>query len=175
MSLCRRLQYSLLVGIVLVDYEQRRNLRKAVSTMQQQGRILDRIQGRQSAKVDSAAIYAAILPLRLMIAPPLYLARKAWVLGRLMLDSIFTTPLPYYGSGSCVVDGGTLSVLHGERRGERAIYYMGLIDFLQPWTKRKVVERFLKGVVGYDTKAVSAVTPEEYATRFLTYLDENVT
>ena len=36
-------------------------------------------------------------------------------------------------------------------------------------------ERFLKGLVGYDTKAVSAVTPEEYAARFLAFLDENIT
>lgn len=83
--------------------------------------------------------------------------------------------MPYYGSGSCVVDGGKLSVFHGERRGERAIYYMGLIDFLQPWTKRKVVERYLKGIIGYDTNAISSVTPEEYATRFLAYLDDNIT
>lgn len=169
------LQYSLLVGIVLVDYEQKRNYREAVLTMEEQGRILQRIQNDKHRKVDSAILYTISTPVRLMVAPPMYLARKVWSLGRRMLDSIFTSPLPYYGAGSCVVDGGKFSVFHGERNGERAIYYMGLIDFLQPWTKRKVVERYLKGLVGYDTKAISSVTPEEYATRFLDYFDTNVT
>jgi hypothetical protein len=93
---------------------------------------------------------------------------------QLALDSIFTTPLPYYGSGTCGVDGGKLSVFHGKRRGDRAVYYMGLIDFLQPWTTRKVIERRLKGLMGYDTNAISSVTPEEYAKRFLEYMDANM-
>jgi hypothetical protein len=158
-----------------VDNQQKRYLQQAVSTLQEQERIMDKIQAGRDQKLDSATLYRMTLPIRLLVAPPFYLARKAWALGRLTIDSIFTSPLPYYGSGSCVVDGGTLSVFHGERRGARAIYYMGLIDFLQPWTTRKVVERYFKGIVGYDTKAISAVTPEEYATRFLAYLDDNIT
>jgi Phosphatidylinositol-4-phosphate 5-Kinase len=158
-----------------VDCQHKRNLRQAVLTLDEQERILQKFQAGKDKKLDSATLYRMTLPIRLLVAPPLYLARKAWFLGRLTMDSIFTSPLPYYGSGSCVVDGGKFSVFHGERRGERAIYYMGLIDFLQPWTKRKVVERYLKGIIGYDTDAISSVTPEEYATRFLAYLDDNIT
>ncbi|OEU21559.1 SAICAR synthase-like protein, partial [Fragilariopsis cylindrus CCMP1102] len=90
------------------------------------------------------------------------------------VDTIVTYPMPYYGSGICGVDGGQFSVMHGKRKGHRAIYYMGLIDFLQPWSTRKVFERKLKGLAGYDTTAISAVTPEEYATRFLDFLDQNI-
>jgi hypothetical protein len=169
------IQYSLLVGIVHVDCQHNRDLRQAVSTLEHQERILKKIHAERNKKLDSTTLYKITLPLRLLVAPPFYLARKVWFLGRLTVDSIFTSPLPYYGAGSCVVDGGKLSVFHGERRGERAIYYMGLIDFLQPWTRRKVVERYLKGLLGYDTKAISSVTPEEYATRFLAYLDDNIT
>ena len=64
--------------------------------------------------------------------------------------------------------------MQGKRRGDRAMYYMGLIDFLQPWTARKVVEKNLKGLMGYDTKAISCVDPEEYANRFLEFLDANI-
>ena len=163
------------MGIVDVDNQ---DLRQALSTIQEQDRLFERIEGgngKKKKKLDAAALYRLTLPIRLLISPPIYVAKKVWGLGRLTLDSIFTTPLPYYGSGACVVDGGKLSVFHGQRKGDRAIYYMGLIDFLQPWTKRKVLERYLKGMIGYDTKAISSVTPEEYATRFLVYLDENIT
>jgi choline kinase len=52
---------------------------------------------------------------------------------------------------------------------------MGLIDFLQPWTTRKVIERQLKGLMGQDINAISCVTPEEYADRFLEFLDNHIT
>jgi len=41
-------------------------------------------------------------------------------------------------------------------------------------TTRKVMERKFKGLAGYDTNAISAVTPEEYATRFLEFLDKHI-
>jgi 1-phosphatidylinositol-4-phosphate 5-kinase len=170
---CNVMDYSLLVGIVHVDDQE---LRRALSTLEEQDRLFERIEGgNRKKKLDSAALYRLTLPIRLLASPPVYVAKKVWSLGRRTIDTIFTTPLPYYGSGACVVDGGKLSVFHGQRKGDRAIYYMGLIDFLQPWTKKKVLERFLKGLIGYDTNAVSVVTPEEYAARFLSYLDDNIT
>ena len=109
-----------------------------------------------------------------MLSPPLYVARKSWNTLQLTLKSIVTAPLPYYGSGQCGVYGGKLSVMHGKRKGDNAVYYLGLIDFLQPWTTRTVMEPKLKGLAGYDTNAVIAVTPEEYATRFLEFLDKHI-
>ena len=176
---CNVMDYSLLVGIVHMDDHHKNDIRNAITTMNQQDRIFDQIEynqqkRRHNNKLDHDVLYILSTPVRLILSPPTYLARKAWNLMRLTVDSIFTTPLPYYGSGTCGVDGGKLSVFHGKRRGDRAIYYMGLIDFLQPWTTRKVIERQLKGLIGYDTKAISSVTPEEYASRFLDYMDANI-
>ena len=114
-------------------------------------------------------------PVRLMLAPPLFFTRRLWHGLERTLSSVLTYPLPYYGSSACVVDGGALSVLHGTRYGKRAIYYLGLIDFLQPWTTRKVAEKQLKGFLGYDTKAISCVDPDEYASRFLAFIEAHVT
>jgi len=138
-----------------------------------------RTQPRNRRRPDAHQTCANLLrflttPLRLLASPPAYVARTSWKALRLTLDSIATAPMPYYGSGRCGVDGGKLSVLHGERKGDRAMYYLGLIDFLQPWTARKVLERRVKGWMGHDTDAISAVTPEEYAARFLKFLDEHV-
>ncbi|KAK1736531.1 phosphatidylinositol-4-phosphate 5-kinase [Skeletonema marinoi] len=46
-------------------------------------------------------------------------------------------PMPYYGAGSTKVDGGNLSSIRGTLMGKDVIYYMGVIDFLQPWTVKK--------------------------------------
>ena len=83
--------------------------------------------------------------------------------------------MPYYGAGVCGVDGGALSVIPGRRAGHRAVYYMGIIDFLQPWTWKKVMENEMKGLLGYNTKAISCVSPKDYAARFLDFIDAHVT
>ncbi|KAL3795348.1 hypothetical protein HJC23_009521 [Cyclotella cryptica] len=85
------------------------------------------------------------------------------------------SPMPYYGSGMTKVDGGCLSSLRGIRRGKQVTYYMGVIDFLQPWTMKKRLERDLKGLAGYDTRAISCVAPSDYAARFLNFIEEHVT
>ena len=97
-----------------------------------------------------------------------------WSASARIFSSIVTLPMPYYGSGKCGVDGGMQSVIYGYRRGDRSVYYLGLIDFLQPWTARKKMERKLKGVLGYDTNAISCNSPEEYASRFLEFLDAHI-
>jgi 1-phosphatidylinositol-4-phosphate 5-kinase len=172
---CKVMDYSLLVGIVHMDAHLRRDYDRAISTLKQQERILGKFERTEKKKkLDAAMLYALTTPIRLVLSPPIYVAKKALNLARLTLDSIFTTPLPYYGSGTCGVNGGKYSVFHGKRRGDRAIYYLGLIDFLQPWTTRKIVERKLKALLGYDTNAISAVTPEEYASRFLDFLEDNI-
>eukprot|EP00585_Thalassiosira_rotula_P008764 CAMPEP_0196138236 /NCGR_PEP_ID=MMETSP0910-20130528/5941_1 /TAXON_ID=49265 /ORGANISM="Thalassiosira rotula, Strain GSO102" /LENGTH=755 /DNA_ID=CAMNT_0041398815 /DNA_START=27 /DNA_END=2294 /DNA_ORIENTATION=+ len=84
-------------------------------------------------------------------------------------------PLPYYGAGTTKVDGGALSSMQGSRRGKQVMYYMGVIDFLQPWTVKKRLERDLKGLAGMDTSAISCVAPADYASRFLEFVDSHVT
>ena len=168
---CQVMDYSLLVGVVNMESHLKlnRSARKALEAIQEQDRLL-----AQSKRMDEQILHAIGTPFRLLIAPPIFLANSVWSLTQRTISSIVTLPLPYYGSGQCGVDGGVFSVMNGSRRGDRAVYYMGLIDFLQPWTTRKFLERNLKGLMGYDTKAVSCVTPEEYASRFLEYLDAHV-
>ncbi|KAL7527907.1 hypothetical protein ACHAWF_002354 [Thalassiosira exigua] len=85
-------------------------------------------------------------------------------------------PLPYHGARLTVVDGGPLSVIDGTRRGRRATYYLGIIDFLQPWTVAKRLERDLKGwTPGTDGSAVSCAAPGDYAERFLRFVEAHVT
>ena len=57
--------------------------------------------------------------------------------------------------------------------GNRAIYYFGLIDFLQPFNAKKVIEYRLKSVV-YEHGAFSCVPPQEYADRFLAFLEDHI-
>ena len=114
-------------------------------------------------------------PVRILLSPTYWMIKKIHDITRIsVLDTIVTYPMPYYGSDQCVIDGGKYSVLHGYRHDHRAVYYIGLIDFLQPWTTRKVIEQKLKGLAGYDTDAISAVPPDEYAKRFLLFLDQNI-
>jgi 1-phosphatidylinositol-4-phosphate 5-kinase len=168
---CQVMDYSLLVGVVNMDAHSTfdQSARKALEAIQEQGRLFS-----QSKRMDEKIVYALTTPVRTLIAPPLFMARQVLSFTQRTVSSIITLPLPYYGSGECGVDGGSLSVIHGTRRGDRAVYYMGLIDFLQPWTSRKYFERKLKGAMGYDTNAISCVTPEEYASRFLEFLDAHV-
>jgi 1-phosphatidylinositol-4-phosphate 5-kinase len=84
-------------------------------------------------------------------------------------------PMPYYGAEMTPVDGGALSSLRGTRKGKQVIYYLGVIDFLQPWTVKKRLERDLKGLAGYDKSAISCVAPTDYADRFLKFFDAHVT
>jgi len=183
---CQVMDYSLLVGVVNTDNVDAGRSGKTgaltpeiIESIQEQNKVLERLEGpdqnkHHRPKLDSALLHTLTTPVRLMLSPPVYVARKTWNTLQLTLDSIVTAPMPYYGSGQCGVYGGKLSVMHGKRKGDRAVYYLGLIDFLQPWTTRKVMERKFKGLAGYDTNAISAVTPEEYATRFLEFLDKHI-
>jgi len=84
-------------------------------------------------------------------------------------------PMPYFGAGTTKVDGGALSSLPGTRKGKQVMYYLGVIDFLQPWTAKKRLERDLKGLAGYDKSAISCVAPSDYADRFLKFVNCHVT
>ena len=85
------------------------------------------------------------------------------------------SPMPYFGAGTTKVDGGALSSLRGTRRGRHVMYYLGVIDFLQPWTVKKRLERDFKGLAGYDKSGISCVAPSDYAARFLKFINSHVT
>mmetsp|Transcript_11652 Transcript_11652/g.27384 ORF Transcript_11652/g.27384 Transcript_11652/m.27384 type:complete len:696 (+) Transcript_11652:410-2497(+) len=85
------------------------------------------------------------------------------------------SPLPYFGAARTRVDGGPLSCMPGTMRGREVIYYLGVIDFLQPWTAAKMLERDLKGLAGMDRAAISCAAPGDYADRFLGFVNSNVT
>lgn len=54
-----------------------------------------------------------------------------------------------------------------------AIYYMGIIDFLQDWTFRKWMERTLKiYLLGQDREGASVMHPTPYMKRFQHKMDE---
>jgi hypothetical protein len=150
---CDVMDYSLLMGIVPLD------------------------NGHKCSKDSSIPPSDSSPPTNLfrIIASPLsFLGGKLYNGGRTILSSILTVPFPYYGADLCGVDCGKLSRIEGQRHGQRALYYFGLIDFLQPWTFRKACEREMKGLVGYDKQRISCVHPRFYASRFLDFLDANI-
>ncbi|CAB1109704.1 unnamed protein product [Ectocarpus sp. CCAP 1310/34] len=50
------------------------------------------------------------------------------------------------------------------------VYYVGIIDVLQRYNLKKMLERGAKGVV-YDRHELSAVPPDEYRDRFIAFID----
>jgi len=148
---CEVMDYSLLIGIVMLNRD--RHLTQNNMTMTKLSHIIDRL----------PAISSSLL----------FLGEKLFYVGEKLLSSALTFPFPYYGADICGVDCGMLSRIEGRRHGKRAIFYVGLIDFLQPWTVRKVVERELKGLFGYNKKLISCVHPHLYASRFLDFIEDN--
>lgn len=164
---CSVMDYSLLVGVVNMEANdgtpQHPDVRHHVESVINKNKT-----GRRQL------INTLTTPLRQLCAPGLFICQKSCNLARKTLSTVLTLPLPYYGAGNCGVDGGALSIIPGERLGKRAIYYLGVIDFLQPWTTQKVLERELKGVIGYDKTQISCVDPKEYADRFLDFMDKHI-
>lgn len=174
---CGVMDYSLLVGVVDMDSHQvdPEDFRALEVSEQQELCLREEANRREGKRELYRIIFSTIAtPIRIISAPTMLFARRAVSMVEKTLSSVLTWPLPYYGAGICGVDGGVLSVMQGKRNGKQAIFYFGLIDFLQPWTTRKVVERELKGVLGYDKTAISCVDPKEYATRFLEFIDAHV-
>jgi hypothetical protein len=166
---CSVMDYSLLIGVVnmdAIDVDSSRTsakneidkLLKATKTMKK-SRIL-----RFLCNLSS--------PMQELGAPVMTICKTACNCVQSTLSTILTFPFPYYGAEKCGVDGGCFSIMRGHRLGKRAIYYMGVIDFLQPWTTQKVLENHLKGILGYNRSAISCVNPKEYAERFLNFLDK---
>ena len=167
---CNVMDYSLLVGVVNMNSG---HLDVASMEAFEKSELYESILRRHTSKrksIGRAMISSLATPLRILGAPATFFGRRLWEKTEATISSILTLPLPYYGAGICGIDGGTLSLLKGQRNGKRAIFYVGVIDFLQPWTSRKVLERQLKGIMGYDTQAISCVPPDEYAARFLDFI-----
>jgi len=147
---CDVMDYSLLMGIVVLDEDQK------------------------PTRMTLAKSSCATDPLRVITSPLLYIGDNIVSVGGKLLSSVLTFPFPYYGADLCGVDCGALSKIEGRRHGKRAIFYLGLIDFLQPWTTRKVIERDMKGLFGYNKLLISCVHPHLYASRFLDFVDSNI-
>ena len=67
---------------------------------------------------------------------------------------------------------GVHSAIPGTRHGAPVVFYFGLIDFLQPWSARKVLERKWKGARGWDLGGISCAEPGAYAARLVDFLGE---
>ena len=175
---CGVMDYSLLVGVVDMCQKKSPNMLPSdsiqlisnTSVLPDSG-YTKSLQIKKSNRIKSFFGYS----FQTVIAPPTFMLRKVHRLFESTISSILTLPLPYYGAGVCGVDGGSLSILPGSRRGHRCVYYFGLIDFLQPWTMKKVIEREVKGFAGYDITAISCVDPNEYGSRFLDFMNAHIT
>ena len=60
-----------------------------------------------------------------------------------------------------------------DRTREHEIYFAGVIDILQQYNHVKTVENFFKGFV-HDRDQISAVPAQQYADRFIEFLDSNI-
>ena len=193
---CGVMDYSLLVGIVNLDLrmdiqqqqkQQHQQQQLAMVTiLPKQKRRLEqllpflstiRTQQQYNSNTNQWMIRRCLSLCRIIISLPYYVCSRT-IYGTMdrLISSVITLPLPYYGAGRCGIDTGPFSIQHGTttKSEDRAIFYLGIIDFLQPWTKQKVVENRLKGWIGYDTSAISCVHPDMYAQRFLQFLNTNI-
>jgi 1-phosphatidylinositol-4-phosphate 5-kinase len=156
---CGVIDYSLLVGVVNME-----SYDLSFNQLNPPGMQPPRNKNRRDK-----LIAAIVAPVRVLLAPSFFVSRKV----RSFVESALSWPLPYYGSGHCVVDGGKLAQVRGEKRGQRAIFYVGLIDFLQPFDFKKTVEWKLKGLM-YKEGSYSCVPPDQYADRFLKFIDDHL-
>ena len=163
---CQVMDYSLLVGIASIDKN---------SFTEKEQRLVDaqlesetRLRLARRGRLIDALMFSLVRPAGVILAPPLYFYRKSWSVLR---KSLFW-PLPYYGSGDCGVDAGSLARLYGDRHGQRSLFYLGIIDFLQPFNLQKKAEWKMKAWM--HKKGFSCVPPEDYANRFLAFLECNI-
>mmetsp|Transcript_30463 Transcript_30463/g.46129 ORF Transcript_30463/g.46129 Transcript_30463/m.46129 type:complete len:494 (-) Transcript_30463:197-1678(-) len=163
------MDYSLLVGVVNMDS---RKLDLSLLETLERSKALE--SKRRNRKGFKRAFYLSIIPIRILAFPFFSVGRRTTALGNNMLSTFLDVPLPYYGAGVCGVDGGAFSIIEGKKAGKRCLFYLGLIDFLQPWTSRKKLERKAKAVMGHNVHAISCVDPEEYGTRFLNFMEAHL-
>eukprot|EP00977_Amphora_coffeiformis_P028584 scaffold36203_cov153-Amphora_coffeaeformis.AAC.1 len=156
---CKLIDYSLLVGVV-VETAKAPSMQDLVV-----GSFADGMDGRKQTNF----LAKILAPIKVLVTPPMFLAKTAFVSAKRSA----TWPMPYYGSEQCGVEAGRLSHIHGERLGRKALYYFGLIDFLQPFNWKKEIEWKWKAAVYGE--GFSCVPPDEYAQRFLNFIESHVT
>jgi len=169
---CDVMDYSLLVGVVNMDSAD--GVFRPTAAKDKIETIL-RANKKKKKGLGHQLLSTIYEPIEQLKAPAATICQTAYNGIQSTVSTVLTWPLPYYGAGSCGVDGGALSIVGGKRLGKRAVYYMGVIDFLQPWTTQKVLENQLKSALGYDKSAISCVDPKEYAERFLKFMDKIIT
>jgi Phosphatidylinositol-4-phosphate 5-Kinase len=165
---CQVIDYSLLVGVVKTKpfYA---TLGDRFLLAKSQGELLrTKLVLRGKSRADSI-LASLIAPIKLFLAPPIYVANSVIT----KLSNAMAWSLPYYGAEQCGVDAGHLTQAYGERHGQPALYYFGLIDFLQPWNAMKMAEYKWKSL-RYG-QGFSCVPPEEYADRFLRFVEQHIT
>lgn len=64
----------------------------------------------------------------------------------------------------------SLGGVEGRKGCRSELYYIGVIDILQPYSLKKKVETGVKGVV-YKVSEISSVNPSFYAERFLAFMN----
>lgn len=165
---CSVMDYSLLVGVVNLDNSEFRT--KGIVVKNQIEKELSK--QKSSGERKKAPLFGLVRAAMRPITVPLTIVTN------LLYDfliSVLILPLPYCSQSFCGVYGGTLSMLPGKRLGHRALYYIGVIDFLQPWTAQKILEKELKGLMGYEKSEISCANPKDYAQRFLVFMDKHIT
>lgn len=75
--------------------------------------------------------------------------------------------VPWSGSAFRAHDGGFLA--RDDAGQPLECYYMGIIDWLQPFNMRKTAEHRLKKLVHGPDSEISVVDPARYATRFFAF------
>lgn len=161
---CNLIDYSLLVGIA-IDKTEGPSMQDLVI-----GSFSNGMDYRTQDQMRKDWIASRLLaPLKFVLSPPAFLLKSLAV----TLQGAATTPLPYYGSDRSGVEAGTLSHIQGKRHGRKALYYLGLIDFLQPFNWKKQLEWKWKAF--WYGEGFSCVPPEEYAERFLRFVENHVT
>ena len=156
---CKLIDYSLLVGIVVETAKAPSIQDLVVST------FADGVDQQKQTNL----VGKILTPIKVLLTPPVFLAKTAFVSAKRSA----TWPLPYYGSELCGIEAGRLSHIQGERLGRKALYYFGLIDFLQPFNWKKEIEWKWKAL-RYG-EGFSCVPPDEYAQRFLDFIENHVT
>jgi hypothetical protein len=165
---CGVIDYSLLVGVA----KETGGLNVAERRAFERSEIVEE-RLKMMARRNSFGLFmmSVIAPVRSLFSPPLGMAQKTVALvKRSTAQHMFR---PYYKGALCKVDTGPLSILQGKRAGVHATYYFGLIDFLQPFNSKKLVEYRVKGLL-YEKGHYSCAPPEEYAERFLSFMDKHL-
>ena len=89
-----------------------------------------------------------------------------------LLNRPIGTFSPFISSGG--VDAGPYSVVKGTRYNKPVTYYFGIIDFLQPFNRKKQLEYCAKAIRYAGRATYSCVPPRLYGQRFIHFIDQHM-